>query len=71
MSIPKFTHLRITLFLIAINILTESINKHINVSGVLVIYHKGKNIQTMKIKIQDTINKLGEWVNNTGFRYYR
>lgn len=71
-GIPQGEILSVTLFLIAVNNITNFLPDRVYAclfADDLAIYYKGKNINTITLKIQNTLLNLEEWSKITGFKF--
>ena len=71
-GVPQGSPLSATLFLIAINEISSVISKPIQkclFADDLTLLCKGINIQSTTDCIQETLNKLTNWAQNTGFKF--
>lgn len=71
-GVPQGEIFSVTLFLIAINKITRNMPKQINISlfaDDLVLYMKGKNVNTLQRNLQIGISRLETWSQITGFKF--
>lgn len=71
-GIPQGSIISVTLFLAAINEITKNIIAPVKArlyADDLVLYMKGKNIQSMKNMLQKHLRDIEIWSNTTGFKF--